>query len=103
MKLEVSLYDIILILAVFTSICSVLMTIFGIGLIESSLPSGSSIRETSWLDLINPLHDNFFIKILWRASSISSSFAIASTILSSLVLVLLILILREAVRIIRGA
>lgn len=103
MKCEISWSSILLVLLVFTSILSVLSLIYGIDVINTNLPDESKIRELKFIDLINPFSDNFFLKILWRASQVSTSFAIINVILSSITLMLLLLILREVVRIIRGA
>lgn len=103
MKSEITWQSILLVLLIFVSIASSLALIYGIDVINSNLPDEQRIRNVKFTDLLNPLSDNFFLKILWRASQVSSSFFLVNSILASITLVMLLLILREIVRIIRGA
>jgi len=95
--------DLLLFLVLFYFITATISVYFGIGVINANLPEEQKIRSLSFWDLVNPLSDKFIFRILWNASTVSSSFMFLNVILISLTLILVILIVREVIRILRGS
>lgn len=95
--------DLLLFLVLFYFITASISVYFGIGVINANLPEEQKIRSLSFWDLVNPFSDKFIFRILWNASSVSSSFMFLNVILISLTLILVILLAREVIKILRGA
>jgi len=95
--------DLLLFLVLFYFITATISVYFGIGIINANLPEEQKIRSLSFWDLVNPLSKTFIFRILWNASTVSSSFMFLNVILISLTLILVILIAREVIRILRGS
>jgi len=95
--------DLLLFLVIFYFITAGISVYFGIGVINANLPEEQKIRSLSFWDLMNPFSEKFIFRILWNASTVSSSFMFLNVILVSLTLMLVILIAREVIRIIRGS